>query len=235
MYPIITRTSIGDSQDTHAEYQIFGVKMIPQNDMDTCIPLDNKIFFNPKKNFLIKRLLDQNEVETIFYTGYKSFDAWLATPQKDILKTPWLFRYTPVASINIKTGFYPDLYDRILDTFENYFDNGSPISSKIYMLYSINRYIQTLGKIGFKLVRATEKKTIIDSAHIEAAWRKSSTALLMANTMVLMLLLGVTEYIDGEEAKPIITDGKIRKLINRKDVTPERALNGKYLSTYSSK
>lgn len=232
MYPIITEIEPNT-------YEIFGVKLEPVNDIETTVSSDGTIL-NPLRTQLLKKILQQNENDSIFYNGKNgipcaSFDFWMQSSQEFIYKNPALFKYSPIAPIYAEQRFYPNVYDKMLITFEEFFYTGDELKEKIYLLYELSRYIRSFHTIGFRLVRQTEKKTIIDKPNILPFWLGCPNAILKANTEALMLLTGSVTYIDENKETSIILDGQKRELVPWKDITPKRSSNGNFYSTYSLK
>lgn len=237
MFPIITEKEPIENGKT--VYEIFGVKLEPNNQIAEEIDIDGSIFY-PWKNPLFKRILNQNDAESMFFrksanNPVPDFDLWLQTSQEEVDKNNSFFKYFPLAPIHNNNKIYPDVYDKMLETFQCFFDQGELVQSRIYIFRELSRYIKACQKISFKIVRSTEKKTVVDLTNIKAAWIGTSNALLKANTEALMLLLQQVGYIDEEKEVPIVLDGKPRSLVLWNDITSERAANGHFYSTYSSK
>lgn len=234
MYPIITE--IGPQT-----YEIFGVKLKPVNSIEEVIAnSNNPLITDPYKLKALKRILTQGSNDDLFVKGADGkpcieIDYWLKVSQDIIMKRAREFKYNSIAQVYTASRLYSPVYDNIIEVFEDYFDTGDDIKRNISLLYELNRCITILKAIGFKLVRETDKKIIVDPSKIRPIWLGSPNCLLKANTESLMVLTGNTSYVDDDQDIPIILDGKIRKLIPWKDVTQPRALNEKFFSTYSSK
>lgn len=237
MYPIITEKGL--RTDGQMEYDAFGVKLVPTNDIITTIENNtDPLVMNPDKEKVLKRILSQGSSDSIFInrkdgTPWIAFDYWLEVVLDPTTKMD--LKYNSLAQIYTSDNLYSPLFNRTLELFESYFDTGDDIKSTIDLLYELNKYIRTFQAISFKLVRGTEKKTIVDKPNITPAWLGSPNYLLKANTEILMIFTGTTTYIDEGKEQPIILDGKTRRLIPWKDVTNPKFLNEKSWSTYSSK
>lgn len=243
MYPIIesVRTYNDILGKPRAEYEIFGAKLVPKTDIRDFVQ-DSSVF-NPSVNPTIKRIMTQGESDLIFCPNVNgrvtaaSFEDWLLAPQERIATNPAFYRYNSVAPIYNNNGAYPVIFDEMLKIFEDFFAyDGKPTKANIYMSPELSKLIRTFSKMGFSLVRMTEKKAIVSKPDVEALWKGGANSLLKANTIALMLLLGVVTYLDNGEETPITADGKIRKLVPRQN-TPNGKRGGHYqgcyLETYS--
>lgn len=244
MYPIIEseeayKDILGRPRTT---YEIFGVKLMPKIAIKDFV--SDSTVLNPNTNPTIKRILSQSESDIIFCpnvnrcTAISSFEDWLVAPQERIAANPAFYRYNSVAPIYNNNGAYSLIFDEMLRVFEDFFAyDGKAVKDKIFISPELSKLIRTFGKIGFSLVRMTEKKTIVSKPDIEALWKGGANSLLKANTMALMVLLGVVTYLDNETGEtPIIVDGKIRKLVPWQNTPNGKRCGhyqGGYLETYS--
>ncbi len=230
MYPIITEERQLDDHKTL--YSAFGAKLEPIGDLST--PLDS---FSQLKDIVLKNILQQSDKDTIFFPYSRDkhtadISLWLESSPEYIAQKTGMFRYAAVAPIYCTNKIYSDVYDQMLEMFELYFSQDAVTQSKIYMFKKLSKYMKAFQSIGFRIVRSTEKKMIVDDSNIKAAWIGTNTALLKANTEALMLLLGRSTYVDDKVEKKFILDGKERKLIPHQETTPEWAANGQFYSTY---
>ncbi len=244
MYPIINSLETYDDPlgKPRTKYEIFGAELVPKIAIEGFVP-DSSVF-DPSVNPTMVRIREESASDSIFYTkiknkcGISNFEDWMAAPQERIATNPAFYRYNSVARIYTNNGIYPLIFDEMLRIFEDFFAyDDKPVKDKIFISPELSKLIRTFGKIGFSLVRTTEKKTIVSKPDIEALWKGGANSLLKANTIALMLLLGVVTYLDNGEETPIIIDGKIRRLVPWHNTINDKRgkyYKGGFLETYSS-